>query len=115
MVASPDEQRMSAVDVAAAMCSWMGDAMQTELVPAKCAARLGQCFSTTQDAAHVGATEHVSHAPACRALCVTAQGRIPCPSKANTPCQLSSLFTLHTLESSNDCISGLASIAGNDF
>ncbi|KAF6265361.1 RNA dependent RNA polymerase-domain-containing protein [Scenedesmus sp. NREL 46B-D3] len=39
--------------LAAALRYWMGDAMDTEKVPAKCAARLGQCFSATVDGAEV--------------------------------------------------------------
>jgi hypothetical protein len=34
--------------------------MESQRVPAKCAARMGQCFSTTVDAAAVGGKEHVS-------------------------------------------------------
>jgi hypothetical protein len=39
--------------LADALRHWMGDALDTEKVPAKCAARLGQCFSTTVDGAEV--------------------------------------------------------------
>jgi hypothetical protein len=42
-----------AAKLADALRRWMGDALQTEQVPTKCAARLGQCFSTTVDAAEV--------------------------------------------------------------
>jgi hypothetical protein len=38
----------------------MGDAFTRIKVPAKCAARLGQCFSTTVDAARVDKQQLVS-------------------------------------------------------
>jgi hypothetical protein len=62
MVADPLEGSPGAVgaeEIAAAMRCWMGDAMQTEKVPAECAARLGQCCSVTVDAAEVATHEVV--------------------------------------------------------
>lgn len=53
MVADPNQGLMISVGadrIADALRHWLGDAMTTELVPAKCAARLGQGFSTTVDA-----------------------------------------------------------------
>lgn len=53
MVADPNQGTLISVGankIADALRHWLGDAMSTELVPAKCAARLGQAFSTTVDA-----------------------------------------------------------------
>ena len=46
--------------LADALRHWMGDALDTEKVPAKCAARLGQCFTATVDAAEVQQQQTVS-------------------------------------------------------
>ena len=62
MVADPNEgtaKEVGAEAIAHALRCWMGDAMQTEKVPAKCAARLGQCCSATVDAAEVATHEVV--------------------------------------------------------
>lgn len=56
MVADPRQGQPGAAGGAAiahALRHWMGDALDTIRIPAKCAARLGQCFSTTVDAARV--------------------------------------------------------------
>lgn len=56
MVAGPRQGQPDAAGapaIAHALCHWMGDALDTIRIPAKCAARLGQCFSTTVDAARV--------------------------------------------------------------
>lgn len=56
MIADPRQGKAGAVGadkIADALRHWMGDPMTTIQVPAKCAARLGQCFSTTVDAARV--------------------------------------------------------------
>ena len=58
--AGPAAGRAESERLAATMRGWMGDAMETQRVPAKCAARLGQCFSTTVDAAAVSGEEDVS-------------------------------------------------------
>lgn len=46
--------------LADALRHWMGDALDKEKVPAKCAARLGQCFSSTVDAEEVKQHQLVS-------------------------------------------------------
>lgn len=64
MVADPLQgtARATGADrLAAALRRWMGDAMDTEKVPAKCAARLGQCFSNTVDGAVVQQHQVVSN------------------------------------------------------
>lgn len=56
MVADPHQSFANAAGagvIADALRHWLGDAMETEHVPAKCAARLGQGFSATVDAAEV--------------------------------------------------------------
>jgi len=63
MVADPRQGSAGAVGahkVADALRHWMGDALSRIKVPAKCAARLGQCFSTTVDAARVDDKQMVS-------------------------------------------------------
>jgi hypothetical protein len=62
-VADPLQGQRGAVGAAAladALRHWMGDALQIEKVPAKCAARLGQCFSTTVDGAKIQQHQSVS-------------------------------------------------------
>lgn len=56
MVADPRQGQPGAAGapaIAHALRHWMGDALDTIRIPAKCAVRLGQCFSTTVDAARV--------------------------------------------------------------
>lgn len=63
MVADPRQGSAGAVGaakVADALRHRMGDALISIKVPAKCAARLGQCFSTTVDAARVDDKQMVS-------------------------------------------------------
>lgn len=63
MVADPKQGQAVAVGaakIAPALRHWMGDALTRIKVPAKCAARLGQCFSTTVDAARVDDHQVVS-------------------------------------------------------
>ena len=59
MVADPKGSCKSeqGVKIAKAIRQWMGDAMQRIKVPAKCAARLGQCLSTTVGTSQVSAHE----------------------------------------------------------
>jgi hypothetical protein len=62
MVADPRQGKRGAVGagrIAEALRHWMGTAMREIKVPAKCAARLGQCFSTTVDAARVTRNQKV--------------------------------------------------------
>lgn len=63
MVADPEQGQFWAAGsavIAEALRHWLGDAMETEHVAAKCAARLGQAFSATIDAAGVQHHEVVS-------------------------------------------------------
>eukprot|EP00878_Enallax_costatus_P004052 GHUV01004276.1.p1 GENE.GHUV01004276.1~~GHUV01004276.1.p1 ORF type:complete len:1186 (+),score=348.19 GHUV01004276.1:644-4201(+) len=56
MVADPQQGSVGAAGaavIADALRHWLGNAMETEHVAAKCAARLGQAFSATIDAAEV--------------------------------------------------------------
>jgi hypothetical protein len=72
MVADPRQGQPGAVGaakIAHALRHWMGDALTTIKVPAKCAARLGQCFSTTVDAARVEPHQVVSVVCVCVGGC----------------------------------------------
>lgn len=78
MVADPNQNlpliEVGSEQIAASLRLWLGDAMETESVPAKCAARLGQGFTTTVDATTMALHEVVSSiVQSVWALCFTGQ------------------------------------------